>query len=218
MLEVILKAALAYLLGNVMGGHLVGKLRGVDLGRVGSGNIGATNALRTQGTRFALLVLAIDVGKGVLGALVIPLLPIHFGDGASPALDRESLGYVCGAAVTLGHCYPALYKFRGGKGVATLAGVFGAVLPWALPWIMLSFVLVVLLSGYVSLATLAAAAVAGLYVACVDARGALSAAGAFTAFMAMLVVFKHRENIGRLATGQESRFEKLRVIGRWLDR
>lgn len=217
MLEVILKAVMAYLLGNVMGGHLVGKLRGVDLGRVGSGNIGATNALRTQGTGFALLVLAIDVGKGVLGALAIPLLPIPFGDGA-PALDRESLGYVCGAAVTLGHCYPALWKFRGGKGVATLAGVFGAVLPWALPWILLGFVLVVMLTGYVSLATLFAALTAGLYVACFDARGALSAAGVFTAFMAALVVFKHRENIGRLVAGNESRFEKLRVIGRWLDR
>jgi acyl phosphate:glycerol-3-phosphate acyltransferase len=215
MLEVLLKAVLAYLLGNVMGGHLVGKLRGVDLGRLGSGNIGATNALRTQGTGFALLVLAIDVGKGVLGALVVPALPLSFGE---PALDRESLGYVCGAAVTLGHCYPALWKFRGGKGVATLAGVFGALLPSALPWLLLAFVLVVLLTGYVSLATLFAAATAGLYVACFDARGALSAAGAFTAFMAALVVFKHRENIGRLVAGTESRFEKLRVIGRWLDR
>jgi glycerol-3-phosphate acyltransferase PlsY len=215
MSEVILKAVLAYLLGNVMGGHLVGKLRGVDLGRVGSGNIGATNALRTQGTRFALLVLAIDVGKGLLGALAIPALPISFGP---PVLDREQLGYVCGAAVTLGHCYPALWGFKGGKGVATLAGVFGALLPFALPWILLAFVLVVMVSGYVSLATLAAAAVAGLYVACFDARGALSAAGAFTAFMAALVVFKHRENIGRLFSGTESRFEKLRVIGRWLDR
>lgn len=216
MLEVLLKAVLAYLLGNFMGGHLVGKLRGVDLGRVGSGNIGATNALRTQGTRFALLVLAIDVGKGVLGALAIPALPLSFGEPA--ALDRESIGFVCGAAVTLGHCYPALWKFRGGKGVATLAGVFGALLPHALPWMLLAFVLVVMLTGYVSLATLFAAAVAGLYVACFDARGALSAAGAFTAFMALLVVFKHRDNIGRLVSGTESRFEKLRVIGRWLDR
>ena len=80
------------------------------------------------------------------------------------------------------------------------------------------FVLVVLLSGYVSLATLGATALAGLYVACVDARGALSAAGAFTAFMGTLVVFKHRDNIRRLRAGTESRFEKLRVLGRWLDR
>lgn len=213
--ELLLKAALAYLLGNVMGGHLVGRLRGVDLANVGSGNIGATNALRAGGTGFALMVLAIDVAKGLVGALVVPALPISFGEAVA---NREQLGYVCGAAVTLGHCYPALWKFKGGKGVATLAGVFGALLPLSLPWILLSFVLVVMLSGYVSLATLTATAVAGLYVACFDARGALSGAGAFTAFMAALVVFKHRENIGRLFAGTESRFEKLRVVGRWLDR
>lgn len=215
--ELILKAALAYLLGNIMGGHLVGKLRGgVDLRAVGSGNVGATNALRTQGTGFALMVLAIDVGKGVAGALLVPQLPSPF--GAPALLSTAQLGYVCGAAVTLGHCYPALWGFKGGKGVATLAGVFGALLPWGLPWILLGFLLVVMLTGYVSLGTLMATAVAGLYVACFDARGAWSDVGLFTGFMAALVVFKHRENIGRLFSGTESRFDKLRVIGRWLGR
>lgn len=215
--ELILKAALAYLLGNIMGGHLVGRLRGgVDLRAVGSGNVGATNALRTQGTRFALMVLAIDIGKGVAGALLVPMLPIGFGDSSS--FSAEQLGYVCGAAVTLGHCYPALWGFKGGKGVATLAGVFGALLPWGLPWILLGFLLMVLLTGYVSLGTLTAAAVAGLYVACFDSRGAWSDVGAFTAFMAGLVVFKHRDNILRLLRGSENRFEKLRVIGKWLER
>ncbi|MGQ0698099.1 MAG: glycerol-3-phosphate 1-O-acyltransferase PlsY [Panacagrimonas sp.] len=213
--ELIIKAVLAYLLGNIMGGHLVGRLRGVDLGSIGSGNIGATNALRTQGKGFAMLVLAIDVIKGVLGALAVPALPISFGDHA---MDREQLGYVCGAAVTLGHCYPALWRFKGGKGVATLAGVFGALLLPSLPWILLSFVLVVMLTGYVSLATLIAATTAGVYVIGFDAHGALSAAGAFTAFMLLLVAFKHRENIQRLVAGTESRFDKLRVIGKWLDR
>lgn len=215
--ELLLKVGLAYLLGNVMGGHLVGRLRGVDLGRMGSGNIGATNALRTQGTRFALLVLAIDVTKGLVGALLVPRLPWPWAEGGTGA-DPALLGFACGAAVTLGHCYPAAWKFKGGKGVATLAGVFGALLPAALPWLLLAFVLVVMFTGYVSLATLAATAVAGLVVACFDARGAWSDAGAFTAFMAALVVFKHRENIARLVAGTESRFDKLRVIGKWLDR
>ena len=215
MTELIVKAALAYLLGNLMGGHLVGRLRGVDLGRVGSGNIGATNALRTQGKGFALMVLAIDVAKGLVGALLIPALPILNSD---TSLDASTLGFACGAAVTLGHCYPALWGFKGGKGVATLAGVFGALLPWSLPLILTGFLLVVMLTGYVSLATMVAAALAGLYVACIDARGAWSDAGAFTAFMMALVVFKHRDNIQRLIAGEESRFEKLRVIGRWLDR
>lgn len=214
--EIILKAALAYALGNLMGGILVGRLRGgVDLRAVGSGNVGATNALRTQGAAFALLVLAIDVGKGVAAALLLPLLPLNSGESLA---SREQLGYVCGVAVTLGHCYPALYGFRGGKGVATLAGVFGALLPLALPWMLAGFVLIVMLSGYVSLATLGAAAIAGLYVVCFDARGGVSDAAAFTACMAVLVVFKHRENIVRLFHGNENRFEKLRLIGRWLER
>ncbi|MGQ0621779.1 MAG: glycerol-3-phosphate 1-O-acyltransferase PlsY [Panacagrimonas sp.] len=215
--ELIIKAALAYLLGNIMGGYLVGRLRGgVDLRAVGSGNVGATNALRTQGTSFALMVLAIDVGKGVVGALLVPMLPLGL-DTPSP-FSMQQLGYVCGAAVTLGHCYPALWGFSGGKGVATLAGVFGALLPWGLPWILLGFVGVVLVTGYVSLGTLTAAAVAVLYVAAFDARGAASDVGAFTAFMAALVVLKHRDNILRLLRGSESRFDKLRVIGKWLER
>lgn len=212
--DIIIKAGLAYLLGNIMGGHLVGRMRGVDLGRVGSGNIGATNALRTQGTKFALLVLAIDVAKGLLGALLVPAMALPL----VTAGDREIADYACGAAVTLGHCYPALWRFRGGKGVATLAGVFGALLPASLPLILTGFLLVVMITGYVSLATLTAAAIAGLYVAFVDARGVLSPAGAFTAFMIALLVFKHRENLRRLVAGTESRFEKLRVIGKWLER
>jgi glycerol-3-phosphate acyltransferase PlsY len=216
MTEAVTKALLAYALGNLMGGHLVGWLRGgVDLRTVGSGNVGATNALRTQGTRFALLVLLIDVGKGVLGALAVPALPLSFGPATFP---RETLGYVCGAAVTLGHCDPAAYGFRGGKGVATLAGVFGALLPFAMPLILGGFVLTVMITGYVSLATIIATLLACLHVTCFDPRGGASAIGLFTLFMAALVVFKHRENVVRLARGEENRFEKLRVLGRWLGR
>lgn len=204
--------ALAYLLGNLMGGHLLGRLRGVDLSTQGSGNVGATNALRTQGKGFAVLVLLIDVLKGLCAVLLVPLLPFL------SAAEPEALRYACGAAVTLGHCYPALWGFRGGKGVATLAGAFGALMPWSLPWILGGFVVVVLLSGYVSLATILATAMAGLYVTCIGPMGAASMAGAFTLAMALLVLFKHRQNLARLATGTEHRFERLRILGQWLDR
>jgi len=215
MIDLVLKALLAYLLGNVMGGQLMGLLRGgIDLRKVGSGNVGATNALRTQGAGFALGVLAIDVGKGVLAALAIPLLP-SFGE---PQLAPGSQAYVCGVAVALGHCYPVFYRFHGGKGVATLAGVFGALLTPALLWLLAVFALIVMLSGYVSLATLGAAATAVLWVALTQPGGLLSAAGAFTLAMALLVAWKHRENIGRLLQGTEHRFEKARVLGRWLSR
>lgn len=216
MIEVLVKVLLAYVLGNVMGGHLIGKLRGgVRLDQVGSGNVGASNALRTQGARFALMVLAVDVGKGVLGALAVPALPLPLGDAT---LSRETLQYLCGAAVTLGHCYPAFWKFRGGKGVATLAGVFGALLPWVLPWMLGGFVLALILTGYVAAATLTAAVMTLFYVACIDPRGAISALGVFTAFMAALLLFKHRDNIARLRRGEEHRFEKARLLKRWSKR
>lgn len=213
MISLALQILLAYLIGNLMGGHILGRVRGVDLTRQGSGNVGATNALRTQGKGFAILVLIIDVLKGVAAVLLIP----KFVPGNDATL-LQIAPFACGAAVTLGHCYPALWKFQGGKGVATLAGVFGTVLPWSLPWILGVFVLVVLLSGYVSLATIAATVLAGFYVACVDSRGAWSVPGAFTAVMMLLVVFKHRQNISRLIKGSESRFDRLRVIGKWLER
>ena len=216
MLELIVKIFFAYLLGDIMGGQLVGRRRGVDLREHGSGNIGATNALRTQGKGFALAVLAIDVGKGVLAAGVLPCL--HWPWGGTSALSRETLAYFCGAAAALGHCYPAFYGFRGGKGVATLAGVYATVMTSALPWILLAFIAIVIATGYVSLATLMGALVALLYVACFASDGLLSPLGAFAGAMTLLVLWKHRENWQRLVHGSEHRFEKARVIHRWLRR
>ncbi|MDP3856766.1 MAG: glycerol-3-phosphate 1-O-acyltransferase PlsY [Stagnimonas sp.] len=200
---------LAYLLGSLMGGFIVGRLRGgIDLRASGSGNVGATNALRTQGTAFALAVLLIDIGKGVVAALLLPRL---IGGAATP-----ELGYACGAAAVLGHCYPLWHRFQGGKGVATVAGVFAALLPATFLWIIAAFVLVVLLTGTVSLATLSASAVALLQVSCFSSGGLFSAAGAFTAAMALLLVVKHRANWARLRAGSEPRFEKARLLGRAL--
>lgn len=215
MIDTILQTVFAYLIGTVMGGSVIGALRGgVDLRAQGSGNIGATNALRTQGAKFALGVLLIDVLKGVVATLLVPKLPTL----AEPLLSRTDQAYVCGVAVALGHCYPVFARFRGGKGVATLAGVFGALLTSSLLWMLAAFILVVMLSGYVSLATIVGALVALLHVSCFSEYGFWSSAGAFTLAMALLVVWKHRENIRRLLSGTEHCFEKARVLGRWLSR
>lgn len=213
--ELIAKFLLAYLLGGVMGGDVMRRLvGGSDLRAAGSGNVGATNALRTRGAKFALGVLAIDIGKGVLAALALPSLPWPL---ASDAALRPWLPYACGLGAALGHCYPVFQKFRGGKGVATLTGVFGALLPAALPWIIAAFAAVVLLSGYVSLASITGGVVALFYVTCFGA-GLWTVTGAFTAAMLALILFKHRDNLLRLVRGTESRFEKARVLGRWLAR
>ena len=215
MAELIAKVVLAYLLGTAMGGFIVGRLRGgIDLRTQGSGNVGATNALRTQGTAFALLVLVVDVGKGVLAATLVPALPwplqgtLIFGRGALP--------YACGVAAALGHVYPVWFGFRGGKGAATLAGIFAALLTAALPWMILVFVLVLVLTGYAGLSTVTAAVTALLYVTCFGPHGIFSPAGVFTLAMTLLVVYTHRENLVRLWQGRESRFEKAMVLRKWL--
>ncbi len=216
-MELLVKWTLAYLLGGVMGGVIVGALRGgVDLRQSGSGNIGATNALRTQGAAFALAVLAIDVLKGVAAAVLIPALPWPL-PGAT-AMSPAAIAYGCGVMVALGHCYPLFHRFQGGKGVATLAGVFACLLPIAIGWMLGAFVLVVLLTGYVSLATLTASLVAVLHIACFSPAGLWSVTGAFGIAMALLVLWKHRRNVRQLLSGEEHRFERARVLGRWLSR
>jgi glycerol-3-phosphate acyltransferase PlsY len=217
MIELFYKVLGAYLVGNLMGGQLVGKLRGgVDLRKVGSGNVGATNALRTQGKGFALAVLLIDLVKGVGAVTFLPA--VQWSWAGATDLPREIQAYFCGVAVAVGHCYPLFYRFKGGKGVATLAGVFGALMPIALAWMLGGFVLTVMLTGYVSLATLLAAAIAVIYAAGLDAHGLHSAPFFFTLAMGLLVAWKHRENVQRLARGTESRFDKARVLTRWLSR
>ena len=214
MTEILIKTLAAYLIGGIMGGDVMRLLRGGgDLRQAGSGNVGATNALRTRGPAFALGVLLIDIGKGVLAALAIPA--IHWPWADSAVLAQQSQGYLCGVAVALGHCYPLFQKFRGGKGVATLAGVFGALLPLALPWMLLVFALAVMLTGYVALASIGGALAA---LAWVLATGAGAPTLAFTLAMALLVIFKHRENIRRLLGGTEHRFEKAMVLRKWLAR
>jgi len=216
MTEIVLKVFAAYLLGGLMGGDIMRWLRGgADLRQAGSGNVGATNALRTRGKGFALGVLLIDIGKGVLASLAFPA--IHVPGLQQAPLPQLTVGFLCGVAVALGHCYPLFQKFRGGKGVATLAGVFGALLPAALPWMLLVFVLAVILTGYVAVASMGGAVAAFAYVALFDG-GAQSAAGLFALAMLLLVTFKHRENIARLLKGSEHRFDKAMIVHKWLAR
>lgn len=213
MIELAAKSILAYLIGTLMGGVVVGALRGgVDLSKVGSGNVGATNALRTQGKAFAFAVLLIDAGKGVLAVTLLPACTWPWAESSPPS--REAVAYLCGAAVALGHIYPVWFNFRGGKGVATLMGVYGALLPAAFPWMAATFVLITVLSGFVALSSIGGALCAAVFVAATS--GLLTVAGAFTIAMAALVIFKHRDNLRRIASGDEHRFERARALGRWL--
>jgi len=206
MWELGVKVLIAYLLGTVLGSLVLGRLRGVDIRRMGSGNAGATNALRTQGRLFGFLVLLIDIAKGVIAVRWLPgaALPQV---AADPGLSREWLTLACACAVIAGHVYPVWFDFRGGKGAATVAGVVAA-LDWRLvPPLFLGWFLVLLLTGYVGLATMLSGIALILAVLVIEPADAalLWFCAAVTAF----IVYTHRGNIARMRAGQEHRVRRL---------
>lgn len=204
MLELAVKSLAAYLLGAVLGSLLLGRLRGVDIRRLGSGNAGATNALRTQGKLFGLAVLLIDAGKGVLAVL---WLPGASWPAADPQLSREWLTLACAFAVIVGHVYPVWFSFRGGKGVATMVGVIGALEPRLLIPVLGAWLAVVLLTGYVGLASMLAGAALAVFVGAVEpGNGPLLV---FCCAIEIFVIYTHRGNIARMRAGTEHRVRKL---------
>jgi glycerol-3-phosphate acyltransferase PlsY len=215
MIELGLKVTLAYLVGSVLGSMLVGLLYGgVDIRKVGSGNAGGTNALRTQGKLFALLVLVIDIGKGILAAALLPSLVLP-GIGIDAAVDRSLILYSVSFAAILGHVFPVWFGFRGGKGAATAAGLICYLAPAAGLAMLGAWVLIVFTTGFVGLATIGAALVTVVFfaVTVLPERSGLFLFGCATA---ALLIYAHRGNIRRMLDGTESRFASPAV--RWLRR
>ncbi len=202
MVELAVKSLIAYLLGTALGSLILGRLRGVDIRSMGSGNAGATNALRTQGKVFGLAVLILDIGKGMAAVLWVPLLSLP---GVVPGADvsRQWVPLACGVAVVLGHVYPVWFGFRGGKGVATVAGVVGALEPRLLVPMVVCWLSVLLLTGYVGLASMLAGL--GLIIAAYWLEPANTALLEFCVLVTALVVYTHRGNIARMAAGTEHR-------------
>jgi len=188
----------AYLIGSLSGSLLLGRLFGQgDLRGSGSGNAGATNALRTGGRGYGAAVLVFDLLKGIVAALLVPAL---FGLGAAAAL-------ACGAAVVIGHVWPVFFGFRGGKGAATLIGVLLVLLPGSLLVGLAVWIAALTATGFVGLATVLA--MGGVALACLFAPGAGLAAKLFVLAMTVLVVYTHRGNIQRVRDGTENRFERV---------
>jgi glycerol-3-phosphate acyltransferase PlsY len=206
MLELGVKTLIAYLLGALLGSLVLGRLRGVDIRRLGSGNAGATNALRTQGKLFGLSVLLIDLCKGAFAVLYLPMAVLP-GLAIDPELSREWLTSACGFAVIVGHVYPVWFAFRGGKGVATMVGVVGALQPRLLLPVLCSWFVVLLLTGYVGLASMLAGAVLVVVVYLLE-PGNLSLL-TFCVAVELFVVFTHRGNIARMYAGKENRVRRL---------
>lgn len=209
MLELGVKTLLAYLLGSVLGSLVMGRLRGVDIREQGSGNAGGTNALRTQGWKFALGVIVIDVGKALIAVGWLPgaALPLVAFDST---LDTHWLAVACAAAVVIGHVYPVWYEFRGGKGMATLIGAVAVLSPMSLLPLIAVWLVVVMLTGFVGLGTMAAAASIPVYFAVADPTN--RAYLAFGIVMAAFVVYTHRANIARMRQGNENRAKRLWLL------
>jgi len=194
---------LAYLLGSIPFGYLIVKLRsGSDIREVGSGGTGATNVSRKVGKAAGVVTLALDALKGATAVLMARWLT---GD--------EGTSWIVAAAAALavvGHCFPVWLKFKAGKGVATGLGVFLAIVPWAVLAALAVFIVIVWRTRYVSLGSIIAAAFIPLWTLLLHAR--IEPVSDFAPIMvalcvvAAVIIFKHSENIRRLAAGTENKF------------
>jgi glycerol-3-phosphate acyltransferase PlsY len=181
----------AYLIGSIPFSYMVAKWRGIDVRTVGSGNVGATNVMRSAGVVPGLVAFVLDAAKGAIAALLAQWLTPSAGLPAAAA-----------AAAVLGHVFPVWLGFRGGKGVATGAGAFVPLAPLAAGLAIATFAVVLAASRYVSLGSIVGATT--LAVAAFVTQGNLAVAWS-AAFCSTLIVAKHKDNIGRLRRGDERR-------------
>ncbi len=195
-----LALALAYTSGSIPFAHLAGVAKSVDLRKQGSGNLGATNVFRVLGWKIGIAVFLADALKGALPVL---LLPSHIDSPSNPMI----WGILVGVAAIMGHVRPVFLKFgKGGKGVATAAGVFCALAPVPMAVTFAVFIAVVLASGYVSLGSLLSAVVLPTLLGIT--LGLHSPLFLVSVLIAAFVFWTHRANIGRLRRGEENRFGK----------
>ena len=199
-----LTAIVAYLIGSPPTGYLAGRLRGMDIRKHGSGNIGATNVFRILGRTAGIIVLLLDALKGTLAVLATPYLVVGL---LGSELSSGFLPVIAALAVILGHNYTCWLGFQGGKGIATSAGVLAALVPAAGAIVIGLWIMVFLLSRYVSLASITAATALPLATWLTTHDPTRSG---LTLVVGGLAVWKHRPNIRRLLNGTENRFVRKR--------
>jgi acyl phosphate:glycerol-3-phosphate acyltransferase len=187
-------AVVPYLLGSIPTGFLWAKARGIDIRTAGSGNIGATNVMRTLGTGPGIMVLLIDAAKGFLPVWIAPRM--------FPGVDGVALQITCCVFVIAGHNWTCWLKFKGGKGVATSAGALLAFLPLPLLCALGVWIIVFALSRYVSLASISAAVAMPIATWFLEKDVTLFV---FTVVIGAVGIYKHKSNIQRLLTGTENR-------------
>jgi glycerol-3-phosphate acyltransferase PlsY len=215
-LAYIIVAVAAYLLGSIPTGFLVARAKGIDIRAAGSGNIGATNSMRVMGKPAGIFVLLMDCAKGYaavgfLGPLIfnwyaphLSGLIVYFHD--EPIKLQTRFYVIVGIFAVLGHNYTCWLKFKGGKGIATTAGVYLALAPLALGIAFVVFILAVLMSRYVSIGSIAAAIALPVTVWIMSPNNLFL--GIVTTALGAMAIYKHKSNIQRLMAGTENRLGK----------
>jgi len=193
-------ALLGYLLGSISTGFLVARARGVDIRTVGSGNIGATNAFRVLGKGLGIFVLLMDALKGWIAVQV----GAYFINRLLPGAALDNLRITAGIAAILGHNFTCWLNFKGGKGIATSAGVLIALVPWALVIILSIFIILFLTTRFVSVGSIAASFSLPFATWFTTKDVGLTIV---TGAMGALAILKHRKNIQRLLNGTENRIQ-----------
>lgn len=195
----------AYLLGAIPFGLWIAKTRGVDIRRVGSGNIGATNVFRSVSRPLGILTFLLDFGKGVAGCTLVPAAAVCW--AGLPAAEMP-LRVCCGALTVVGHNWPAYLGFRGGKGIAASAGLLLGLAPQACGVAVAVWAVALLVLRYVSLASVLAALSLGTIVWFHPFdRGQGVWFSAILSLLAMIAVWRHRNNLRRLVQGTEPRIQ-----------
>ncbi len=200
---VLVSIAIGYLCGSLPSGLWLGRwVRGVDVRTLGSGNLGATNVYRSLGPALGITTLVLDMLKGAFPIWLASATP--FGAGFPGGIEwcRVAVGF----SAIAGHMWTMFAGFRGGKGVATTAGVLLALSPLAFLAFAVVFLVTVALTRYISLGSILGAVTFALVLGLLSPSGVASPSFAFGALVALLVVARHRDNIGRLARGEERRF------------
>jgi glycerol-3-phosphate acyltransferase PlsY len=199
-LLIAIAVVLAFLAGSIPTAFLLGKLKGIDIRHYGSGNVGATNTFRVLGTGWGISCLGLDILKGFLPASIL-IAEIFAPDGWRP----ESWQWIMGLVSISGHMFSPFLKFRGGKGVATSLGVLLAIVPKPILIVLAIGIVIIWLSGYVSLASVVCAALLPALILVLNFNNKPWTSCIITSMLALVIIYKHRLNIRRLLNGTESR-------------
>ena len=191
---IILYLSFSYIIGSISGSLILGKFWNIDIRKLGSGNAGGTNALRSVGIKFAFLTFIIDLTKGIIPAYL--------------ASHDISLMLMCGGASIIGHVYPIFYNFRGGKGAGTLLGVLIIALPESIIYILATWVIALVVSGYVGLSTILGVLTFLLYCIAYSSYHYIL----FSIFVFFLILFTHKSNIRRMRAGKENQFPRVMLF------